>query len=320
MCPVDGADATRARRLTVARSASIDMRVTMVRASKYAAAAALACAIAGCVAPGRLAAPQVPEVSSRAPVAPSPATIALEGAPRQGGTIFATVSPRGTRLTLDGEPVPVAADGRVLLGFDRDARPRALLVARAPDGSVATRALTVAPGAWRIERVDAPLTAGRTSAEFARLRPPELARIAAARAVDRDADGWRQRFVWPAEGRHSGRFGAQRVYQGVPGSYHTGADVAVPTGTPVRAPADGVVALAGGGFTLEGNLVILDHGMGLTSAFLHLSRIDVRAGERVRRGDPLGLSGATGRATGPHLHWGVTWRGRRLDPALLAGE
>ena len=196
-----------------------------------------------------------------------------------------------------------------------------------PPPTAADRALqvtppdvTVAPGDWRIERVDAPLTAGRTSAEFARLRPPELARIAAARAVDRDADGWRQRFVWPADGRHSGKFGAQRVYQGVPGSYHTGADVAVPTGTPVRAPADGVVALAGGGFTLEGNLVILDHGMGLTSAFLHLSRIDVRPGDRVQQGDPLGLSGATGRATGPHLHWGVTWRGRRLDPALLAGE
>lgn len=280
--------------------------------TRWAAGVAVLAVLAACVPVRAPAAP----IARPTPIEP----IRVEGVARQGGVLRGT-APTGTvALTLDGVPVPLATDRRFLIGFDRDAAASALLVATLADGRQLRLPLTVVPGSWAIERVDAPLTAGRTGEEFARLRPPELARIAAARAVDHDADGWRQRFVWPAAGRHTGRFGAQRVYQGVPASYHTGADVAVPTGTPVRAPADGVVVLASGPFTLEGALVIVDHGKGLSSAFLHLSRIDVRVGDRVRQGDPLGRSGATGRATGPHLHWGVTWRGRRLDPALLAGN
>jgi murein DD-endopeptidase MepM/ murein hydrolase activator NlpD len=282
-------------------------------------AAAALLALAGCVPAERPAAPVSVPMPVQTPLPPLQ-PIRVEGLARQGGALLGVVPLGTSSLALDGTGIPFASDRRFLVAFDRDAAPSATLVATLGDGRQVRLPLTVSAGDWRIERVDAPLRAGKTDAEFAVLRPPELARIAAARAVDHEADGWRQRFVWPAEGRHSGRFGAQRVYQGVPASYHTGADVAVPTGTPVRAPADGVVALASGPFTLEGNLVIVDHGMGLTSAFLHLSRIDVRVGDRVRQGDPLGLSGATGRATGPHLHWGVTWRGRRLDPALLAGE
>ena len=182
--------------------------------------------------------------------------------------------------------------------------------------------LAVAPRAWRIERVDAPLRAGRTSAEFDALRPAELARIAAARDVVTGATGWREAFRWPATGRISGLFGAQRVYRGVPGSFHSGVDVALPTGAPVAAPASGVVVLAADParpFTLEGNLLIIDHGGGLSSAFLHLSRIDVAQGERVAAGQVVGRVGATGRATGPHLHWGMKWRNARLDPLLVAG-
>lgn len=287
----------------------------MRRAGAMAASAAVALCVPAQALPPTPVAPPI----LGAPLAPT-LPIRVQGIARQGGALLGTAPPGTASLTLDGETVPIAPDRRFLIAFDRDAAPSAMLVATLADGRQVRLPLVVAPGAWRIERVDAPLTAGRTSAEFARLRPPELARIAAARAVENAADGWRQHFIWPAAGRHSGRFGAQRVYQGVPASYHTGADVAVPTGTPVRAPADGMVVLASGPFMLEGNLVIVDHGMGLSSAFLHLSRIDVTVGARVRQGDPLGRSGATGRATGPHLHWGVTWRGRRLDPALLAGE
>jgi murein DD-endopeptidase MepM/ murein hydrolase activator NlpD len=88
----------------------------------------------------------------------------------------------------------------------------------------------------------------------------------------------------------------------------------------VVAPADGIVVLAGPpSFSLEGNLVIVDHGMGLNSAFLHLDRVEVDVGQRLRRGDRIGTVGATGRATGPHLHWSLTWNGARLDPQLAAG-
>ncbi len=247
----------------------------------------------------------------------------IEGAPVQGGLLHGRVDP-GATLTLDGRAVPVSPDGGFVIGFDRDAAPTAILLASRPgaDGrplSQATR-LTIAPRDWRIERVDAPYRAGRTDTEFAALRPAELAQIAAARARVTDATGWRQRFVWPARGRQSGWFGSQRVYQGRPGSYHSGADVAVPAGTPVTAPADGVVILAAARpFTLEGNLLMIDHGMGVSTALLHLSRIDVAVGDHVRQGQPVALSGATGRVTGPHLHWGLQWQGAKLDPLLVVG-
>ena len=137
---------------------------------------------------------------------------------------------------------------------------------------------------------------------------------------DTGSQGWRQSFVWPATGRISGRFGSQQVYRGEPGSYHTGIDIAGSGGTPYVAPADGVVVLAAEApFTLEGNLLIIDHGMGLSSAFLHSSELLVSEGETVRQGQTIGRIGATGRATGPHLHWGLTWRGARLDPLLFTG-
>ncbi|WP_342657927.1 M23 family metallopeptidase [Sphingomonas sp. NY01] len=292
---------------------------------RLAAAGLLVALLAACVAPREDVRPVAPVQApppSPPPVRPvAPAVITLEGAAIQGGLVFGRVPTGTTAMTLDGEAVPFADDGRFVIGFDRDAGPAARLVAVLADGRRAERALVVAPRAWRIERVDAPYRAGKTDAEFAAARPAELAQIVAARARTSDAQGWRQAMRWPATGRQSGWFGAQRVYQGKPGGYHSGADVAVPTGTPVLAPADGVVILAAADspFTLEGHLLMIDHGMGLNSALLHLSRIDVRVGDTVRRGQPVGLSGATGRATGPHLHWSLQWRGRKLDPLLVAG-
>lgn len=160
----------------------------------------------------------------------------------------------------------------------------------------------------------------RDNEAFLALRRPELAQIAAARTQETGAQGWRQRFLWPRVGRISGLFGSQRVYQGIPGAYHGGIDIAGTTGDPVLAPADGVVTLAADHlFSLEGNLLIIDHGQGLSSAFLHLSRIDVQLGQAVRQGQRIGAVGATGRATGPHLHWGLRWNEARIDPLLLTG-
>jgi murein DD-endopeptidase MepM/ murein hydrolase activator NlpD len=157
-----------------------------------------------------------------------------------------------------------------------------------------------------------------TSEEYRRRREGELARIAAARAVTSPVNGWRQAFVWPASGRFSGRFGSQRIYRGEPASFHTGLDIAPGAGAPVVAPADGKVVLAGPPmFSLEGNLVIIDHGMGLNSAFLHLASFEVRQGDEVRQGQKIGTVGATGRATGPHLHWSVKWQDARIDPQML---
>ena len=253
--------------------------------------------------------------------APVRASFSYSGSMIQGGMVIG-IAPAGTSmLAFDGAAIPVAPDGRFLIAFDRDARPTATLVATLGDGREVRDVLTVAPRAWDISKLDTVPKYPVPQPEFERLRPAELAQINAARRIVTDADGWRRPFMWPVLGRISTLFGSQRIYRnGEAGSYHSGLDIARPTGTTVMAPADGVVILAADHpFTLEGNLLMIDHGMGLNTAFLHLSKITVRLGERVRRGQPVGLVGMTGRASGPHLHWGMKWRDSRIDPLLVAG-
>jgi murein DD-endopeptidase MepM/ murein hydrolase activator NlpD len=239
---------------------------------------------------------------------------------QQGGLVRGSAPPGTVRLTLDGKPVALADDGNFVVGFDRDQLQTAMLMATLSNGRLVRRELEVRPRAWRIEHIDTARRPDMPDEEYLRLRERELARIAAARAIDSRSQGWRQAFRWPATGRISGVFGSQRVYRGEPGSYHSGVDVAPGAGAPVVSPANGVVVLAGPpAFSLEGNLVIIDHGMGLNSAFLHLGSVAVREGQAVRQGQFIGTVGATGRATGPHLHWSVKWNDSRLDPQLLAG-
>ena len=247
--------------------------------------------------------------------------IRLTGTMTQGGVVTGIAPADIVSLRLGEEVVPVDADGRFLIAFDRDAAPTARLTAQFANGRTIEKSLTIDSRPWRIERINAPMRPTKSTEAFLALRRPELAQIAAARTLNTDAKGWRQRFIWPAMGRISGLFGSQRVYQGQPGAYHGGVDVAGATGTPVVAPADGVVILAAAAkpFTLEGHLLMIDHGHGLNSAFLHLSRIDVKPGDTVTQGQRIGAIGATGRATGPHLHWGRKWNDARIDPLLVAG-
>jgi murein DD-endopeptidase MepM/ murein hydrolase activator NlpD len=280
--------------------------------------------IAACVAPAERAPAPVPVAPAPAPApAPTPTgptTFLYQGELTQGGWIRGQVPAGTVSARLGEQALAFDADGRFFAAFDRDAGPHSSLVATLADGRRIDSPFTVSPRAWDIERINASPTANVPSAEFTARRQPELARIAAARLIETGATGWRQSFVWPATGRISGRFGSQRVYRGEPGSYHSGIDIAGGGGTPYVAPADGVVVLAAEApFTLEGYLLIIDHGMGLSSAFLHSSELLVREGEAVRQGQVIGRIGATGRATGPHLHWGLTWRGARLDPLLFTG-
>ena len=269
------------------------------------------------------AAPSASEQATRSATAmPAPVRFVYAGELTQGGWLKGSV-PRGTvALTIDGAPVEVAPDGRFLIAFDRDAGPTATLAARLSDGRSFSAALAIAPRAWQIENVAVgPRPGALPSEEYARRRAIEVARINAARNLVSGSQGWRQDFVWPAIGRISGRFGAQRIYRGTPGSYHSGIDISTgQAGSPYVAPADGVVILAAEApFTLEGNLLMIDHGNGLNSAFLHSSRLLVKPGDVVRRGQAIGLIGMTGRATGPHLHWSLKWREARLDPILFTG-
>lgn len=257
---------------------------------------------------------------SAPPVLASRTDFILTGYAGQGGVMRGTV-PQGTaHLSLNGMDVPFAPDGAFLIAFDRDAGMEAALKAELADGRVIERRLPVAPGDWRLQHVNADFRAGVPDEEFVRRRAVELERIVAARAVHSESDGWKQDFLWPLAGRISGVFGSQRIYRGKPGSYHGGVDVVARTGTPFVAPADGVVVLAADQpFTLEGYLLILDHGMGLNSAFLHCSSLSVKQGDRVRQGQVIGTVGASGRVTGPHLHWGMMWNAARIDPARIAG-
>ena len=291
----------------------------------FSAGAGLA-ALASCVAPD----PTPPPVEVVQPVAtatprptPSgPTTFIYSGELTQGGWIRGQ-APAGTvSARLDDQALALDTAGRFFAAFDRDAGATAMLVARLADGRTIESPLAISPRAWDIERVDLARMQGKTTEEFWRVREPELARIEAARARDHDVGGWRQDFVWPVKGRISGRVGSQRIYRGgEAGSYHSGLDIATgESGTPYVAPADGVVVLAAENpFTLEGLLLIIDHGGGLNSAFLHSSRLAVREGETVRRGQHIGDIGATGQATGPHLHWSLKWRDTRLDPLLFLG-
>lgn len=295
----------------------------MKRARRWSAGVALLVVLGSCVAaPERPAPLAVTAPSPPAnPVPPPLGDFVLSGSMSQGGLIIGT-TPAGTRsLSLDGVPVPLAPDGRFIIGLDRDAGPQATLVAQADDGRSVTRALTVAPRAWHISRLASLPKYPVPLPRFEQVRPGELAQINAARQQETGAQGWREAFHWPAIGRISTMFGSQRIYRnGEPGAYHSGTDIAVPEGTPVLAPADGVVVLASSQpFTLEGNLLIIDHGMGLNSTLMHLSRIVVPVGARIARGQLVAYSGSTGRATGPHLHWSLRWRGAKIDPTLVAG-
>lgn len=257
------------------------------------------------------------------PIRPAPVAIGafkLNRAPIQGSISLGQV-PAGTkRLVINGQDVPIAPDGRFVVGFGRDHDATAVLVAFLANGSNVSERLPVAKRAWKIENLKTVRRYAQPDAEFQARRPGELAQINAARRMGVVSNGWRQSFIWPAKGRISGLFGSQRIYAGEPGSPHSGVDVAGGTGAPVVAPADGVVTLAASApFTLEGNLLLIDHGMGLDSSFLHLSKIHVKKGDVVRQGQLVGAIGATGRASGPHLHWGMKWNQERIDPQPLAG-
>lgn len=255
-----------------------------------------------------------------APTPTGPATFLFDGELTQGGWIRGQ-APAGTVSARLGEQaVELDSQGRFFAAFDRDSGASAELVATLGDGRTVRSPIAVSPRDWNIERVNVARRPGGASASFMRRRQPELDAIWDARTANSPATGWQDDFIWPVTGRISGRFGSQRIYRGEPGSYHSGLDIAQPTGTPFVAPASGVVTLATTSpFSLEGYLLIVDHGQGLNSAFLHLSRIDVREGDRVVQGQTLGAIGSSGRATGPHLHWSIKWHLSRLDPLLFVG-
>jgi biotin carboxyl carrier protein len=234
----------------------------------------------------------------------------------QGALVYGKVPP-GSRVQHAGRELRATGYGTVVFGIPRDASGTLAVEVERPDGRRETVRLAVAPRDFGLEVIDGvpPRTVDPPPQVAARIAR-EAAAVAQARTRDDPRTGFAEDFDWPVRGRISGRFGSGRVYNGRPGGGHSGMDIAAPAGTPIRAPASGVVTLADDLY-ITGGTVLLDHGHGVSSNFLHLSRIDVKPGDQVARGHVIGAVGATGRATGPHLHWGMNWFDVRVDPLLV---
>lgn len=236
----------------------------------------------------------------------------------QQGALVEGCVPIKSRLWLDDREISVDPDGRVVFGIGRDQASPLQLRWRDAGGSDNALSIPVKSRDWKIERIDGlPQQTVTPNPTIAARIAREQGEVAASRREDRRDSAWRAGFLRPAEGRISGVYGSQRILNGTPKNPHYGMDIAVPAGTPIKAPAGGMVSFADPDLYLTGGTVLIDHGHGLNSSFLHMSRLDVKTGDRVEQGQVIGAVGATGRATGPHLHWGFNWFDVRLDPALL---
>lgn len=243
--------------------------------------------------------------------------IELTGSLIQGGLVQGRTDSKA-RVAFKGRSVRVSSDGLFLIGFGRDEPRTVNLTVTFPDGHRETRRLAIKERKYDIQRIEGlPKTkVSPKPRDLARIRA-EAAKVKLARARDDARVDFLEGFIWPVKGRISGIYGSQRILNGKPRRPHFGIDIAAPKGAPVRAPASGVVTLAHPDMFFSGGTLILDHGHGLSSSFLHLEKILVEEGARVQQGDIIARVGATGRVTGAHLDWRINLFGTRLDPALL---
>ncbi len=224
-----------------------------------------------------------------------------------------------TEVTVDGKSYTVDADGRFLFSLARDAAKNVRLSIVYQDGTVESYVLPVEENTWDIQRIEGVEQRKVTPAkadEAEILREQKDVR-AALTSINPDIQDWQKGFELPVEGVISGNFGNQRIFNGVPKNPHSGTDIAAAEGTPVKAAGDGVVLLSGGNYFYSGNMVILDHGYGLQTIYMHLKEAKVAKGDHVKKGDIIGLVGKTGRVTGPHLHWGASLNNVRFRPHAL---
>jgi murein DD-endopeptidase MepM/ murein hydrolase activator NlpD len=243
----------------------------------------------------------------------------LTGPMEQGALIRGRADP-GARVILNGHPLRVAPDGAFIFGFSRNAPKHAALDVSFADGVHANRTLSVAARIYPIQRINGlPKNEVSPNPETLKRIVENIKMIRAVHSTNSDLPDFETPLHWPVVGTITGVFGSQRVLDGKPRAPHAGVDIAAPTGTPVKAPAGGVVTLAASDFVLDGGIVVIDHGYGLSTLYIHLSQIAVHKGEHVTQDQVIGRVGQTGRATGPNLHWGVYWYETALDPALVAG-
>ncbi|WP_033069235.1 M23 family metallopeptidase [Thalassospira australica] len=241
-----------------------------------------------------------------------------EGQFVQGGIVFGQTD-AGAKVMLDDVAIDtIAPDGRFILGFPRDYEGPANVSIKHADGSVEEFTYDIGDRAFNIQRIDGLAPKMVTPDPDVISRIQDDSRQAREARKERFTENFLQSgFVWPALGTITGVYGSQRILNGEPRAPHWGIDIAVPTGTPVIAPADGIVTLAHPDMYFSGATLFIDHGLGVVSAFLHLSEIDVKIGDVVRQGDVIAKVGSSGRSTGPHLDWRVNVGTARIDAQLL---
>ena len=248
-------------------------------------------------------------------------SFSLSGKATQGGLLIGKTKPN-SRVRANGVDLQLAANGAFLIGFGRDDdRTVVEVVVTAPDqSSTETRRIAVLPRVFDVQSITG------VAQKYVEPPPEDLKRIAEERRViaearvrAADASDFEAGFIWPVEGPISGVFGSQRIFNGQPRAPHNGVDIAAGRGSTVVAASRGIVTLAEKNLFFNGNVVIVDHGLSFSTVYVHLDEITVRKGQRVDIGEPIGKVGATGRVTGPHLHWGANVAGQAIDPQLLVG-
>ena len=262
-------------------------------------------------------------ISFAEPAHDSGTQLSVSGHLQQGGLIIGQLS-AGAAIQYEQQLLPMTADGQFIIGLDRDA-PKRIQVSVIMGDKRESHELTIAARDYVIQRIEgvAKQYVSPDPAQVKRSRNEALL-VRQARQQQRRQQDFFNGFIWPANGPITGVFGSQRVYNGEPRRPHYGLDVAGPVGTPVIAPAAGLVTLSEPDLFFSGGTLIIDHGHGLSSTFLHLSKLLVKPGDHVKQGDAIAQIGATGRVTGPHLDWRMNWtNGKssvRIDPQLLVAK
>ena len=235
----------------------------------------------------------------------------------QGALIVGKTAPEN-KVMLNGKAIKVSAKGDYALGFSRDEKNNSELVIISPNGQREKTTLTPLKREYNIQKVEGIAKKIMNPNKKANIRAGEdNKKISAARKVDSDLTAFAQGFVAPIDGIITGVYGSQRYYNGVPKRPHYGLDYAGKKGDPVKSPADGIILMYVPDMFYSGGTMIIDHGHGVSSTFLHLSDSYVKVGDKVNKGQLVAAVGSSGRTTGPHLDWRINWFNMKLDPALV---
>ena len=235
----------------------------------------------------------------------------------QGGLVRGKVE-ADAEIFLDNKSVKVSKDGFFVFGFGRDHPSNSILSIKYKNGSIQKKLLKIRSRDWGIQRINnLPSKMVKPSRESLEIIKKNNKEILEARLIESNETWFIQEFFWPVKGVITGNYGTRRVLNGKPMQPHYGIDIAAPKGTEVRAPANGRVSLAKTDHYYTGGTIILDHGHGLSSAYLHLNKLNVSFGDDILKGQIIGFVGSTGRSTGDHLDWRINWFKSRIDPKLV---